>query len=305
MSALVFWGDFKQLFTVVPTLTSESQVISSIAEVPGDAEYLFITRQTAESHTPALMDLKARRPDISLVLAYVQPATQENIHCLKQLPQIDHLIPIQSDTTTALMTRLLDPQRRQNIRVHKEALFLPEQLDETFEFKLQHSKECESYYQKIADYVEGLGCFTGFSELMMTAASELLTNAFYNGKRDPKTGKALVPDRQIKFALDPHEFVTLRYGRQGAYFWLVVTDCFGSLDRLTLINAMDRAATDRTPRLNTPGGAGLGLIMLFEWSTEMGFSLVRGTSTTVACKFKIARRQKEFDTETSSVHLIG
>lgn len=308
MSAYVFWGDFG---TVLDRFTAAGD-LSRILDAPQAETYfqqrkgpalLFLTEEIARAHAAELTRWALAHPSISLVLAYGASDTQESLTWLKTVPVIDHLIPLGSETLKNLVERLVSPEGRQKFDDNPQIFFRPGQLDDATTITLRHLNECAASYRALTDYVDTLGCFSGFSELMATAASELLTNAFYNGKRDPVTGLAKTSDRQVKFGLDGDEKVTFTFGREGKFLWMIVRDCFGSLDRGTLINAMNRAARERTAKTASTGGAGLGLMMLYEWASELGFSLESGRATTVACKFKITHRQREFQSESSSVHV--
>lgn len=305
------WGDFSSVTAQFPDASSSLETVYGPSDLVGifsgttTPSLLFVTGDILSANSREILNLKDRCPHVSVVAAYTKANTQENIQWLKLVPVIDHLVPLKSQIMSDLLTRLSTTAGRQEFARDPLKLFLPAQLENEYSFSLRHVDDCKKCYEDLNNYVQGLSCFIGFSEIMITAASELLTNAFYNGKRDPTTGKAITPDRQVKFALADNEKITFRYGIRDGFFWMIVQDSFGSLDRITLFNAMNRAASERTANTTVPGGAGLGLIMLYEWSTEMGFSLSQGRSTMVACKFKITRRQREFDAEPSAVHVFG
>ncbi|PWU12246.1 MAG: hypothetical protein C5B49_16580 [Bdellovibrio sp.] len=313
MWSCIFWGkfeEFERIFEQIPAKETWHHHATSAAVVDtqirqhGAPNLLFVTNEVLAQNSADLLKIKAATPSISVVLTYTQPNTQENIQWLRVVPVIDHLIAMNSETTKDFIERLATPEGREAVAKNPENLFLPSGASKERTHVLKHVDECKMCYEKLHEYVERLGCFTGFSEIMTTAASEMLTNAFYNGRKNPLTGRAQVIDRRVKFGLDNNESVEFSYGQDGKYVWLMVRDSFGSLDRMTVIRALDRAATERTAKLNPETGAGLGLIMLFEWASEMGFSLVQGKSTTITCKFKMTKRQREFDSEHSAVHLV-
>lgn len=273
--------------------------------MPDSKEYklLIITDKIPHKHSEQILSLKAARPKLIVVLAYSEGTAHESIQWLKKLPVIDHLVPMKSENTKAWLEKLLSADGAEQIRKNPEQLFMPA-LTPQASYNLSHVDECRKCYDDVREYAESLKCFSLFPDLMHTAASELLTNAFYNGKRDSETGQAVTSDRRVKFMLAESEKITFAFGQSGNFLWMRVQDNFGTLDRQTLINAMYRAASQRTANISSPGGAGLGLLMLYDWSTEMNFSLVNGKSTTVCCKFKISKRQREFEGEQSAVHLF-
>lgn len=310
MLSIVFCGEFDELFNKLPTLSkwaclthTNEEAMDFFNRTPSP-HLLFITKSRLDCCADKLMKLKSMLPALTIVMVYSENDASDNLKSLKSVPVVDHLIPMWSAATNDLLTKLETPEGRESFLKSRESVFLPKDLENPVEKTLRHVDDCFPVYNEVMDYTEKLKCFSGFSEIIATATSELLTNAFYNGKRDPATGEAVTADRQIKFGLDPHEFVKFKYGKKDNFFWLSVTDSFGSLDRATLLKALERAATERTPRMDTVGGAGLGLLMLFEWASDLSFSLTPGKSTVVACRFKLCRRQKEFDSEASSIHIF-
>jgi hypothetical protein len=312
MEKFLFWGPLESL-TKLTDLTSpppewleavadEASAKKAIEEAEGP-KLLFVTEEVLRNESQALIGLKSGFPELDIVYINSQENTQTKIQWLKNVSSINHLLPIHSNITKSLFKRVLEDDWRKVFVQSPEKIFFPENLSNLTEINLHHVDDCPAAFEKMSAYLEGAACFSGFKEMMVTAASELLTNAFYNGPRDAQ-GKALTADRKVKFALPNHQFVKFSFGKVDEYFWMSVSDNFGTLDRNTLINAMNRAATERTAKTEGVGGAGLGLIMLFEWASEIGFKLSTGVSTTVACRFKMVRRQKEFDAEPSVFHVF-
>ncbi len=312
MGKFLFWGPLESLKKLADLSQQPPQWLEvvkdeasaqAVLDKATGPKLLFVTEEVLRTKSDVLLRLKSSDSELDIVYINAQENTQTKIQWLKNVSSVNHLLPIHSNITKNLFKRVLEDDWRKIFVQSPEKIFFPENLGNLIEMKLHHVDECTQAYDKISDYLEDSTCFDGFNEMMITAASELLTNAFYNGPRDTQ-GKALVADRKVKFALPNHHFIKFSFGKVDEYFWMSVSDNFGTLDRNTLINAMNRAATERTAKIEGVGGAGLGLIMLFEWASEIGFQLTEGISTTVACRFKMVRRQKEFDAEPSVFHVF-
>ena len=247
--------------------------------------------------------------EASYILALVSPEDEndENIKFFKMNPQIGHLIPAKNKSIEDEMQKLL---------MIVDAAEAVDGLEMTVDKVLQSLKNKKSYelsesqdrwncYNEVAKYADNLHVFPEFSNIVKTAASELLTNAFYDAPKNPETGKSLNPNRKSKVSLIPPKKVKFHFGisHDDEYLWMFVRDPFGSLDKPTLVASLLRAATERTAKLDQEGGAGLGLKMVYEWASELVFGLSRGESTLVGCKLRITRRNRVFDSELASLHI--
>lgn len=312
MGTFLFWGSQDLLDKALDSSAERPDWLNQISDQATAKEMtetsakpclLFLTETVLKQHSAFINQLKADHPKLDIVYINETENTQTKIEWLKNVQVINHLLPIHSSITKSLFKRVLQEDWRQVFLQSPEKIFAPENIDELHTMKLNHVDQCQQAFTGVRDFLEKQACFTGFAEMMVTAASELLTNAFYNGPK-ASDGSAVTSDRKVKFLLPANQEIQFSYGKTEGYFWMSVSDCFGTLDRATLIKALNRAATEKTARTDTAGGAGLGLIMLFEWASEIGFKLSTGVSTTVACRFKISKRQKEFDSEPSVFHVF-
>ncbi len=303
MAQFVFCGDpgdftrealVSSHFVIVPDLRAAHDAV----RIFGQEAMLFVNSNIVRSKQNDLEKvIRECQPTIALV--YDDLPNAEMTALMLKHP-IDHIIPRASENSRSCIIQVLS-QRQRFAPKH----FQPGQLVHRQDVTLTNSDQCDDLYRQLGKYVQSLNCFPGFEGVVLTAASELLTNAFYNGKRNLKTGAPLVTDRRVKFALEKGETITLTYGHEQNYFWLMVCDPFGSLDRNTLVRALNRAAVERTPKINNNGGAGLGMLMLFDWSTELNVFLDRNRSTCVACKFRLTNRNRVFEAEPSAIHIFA
>lgn len=234
----------------------------------------------------------------NFIIALVSPEDQNdiNIKYFQLNPQIGHLIPSKNKSISEEMQKLLmivnAAEAVDGLQMTVDKVLSSLKNKQTFE--LTESQARWHCYEEISNYAEKLHVFPEFKNIIKTAASELLTNAFYDAPKNPETGKSLNPNRKSKVCLVPPKKVEFHFGLSpdDAYLWMFVRDPFGSLDKPTLVASLLRAATERTAKLDQEGGAGLGLKMVYEWASEVVFGLAQGESTLVGCKFRITRRNR-------------
>ena len=254
-----------------------------------------------------IINFLSEEKNFVLALVTAEDGIDENIKYLNISPQIGHLIPAKNKSLENEMHKLLDivmaVENNENINTTLSKAL--NTLVNKRNFTLTNSQERWLCYEEIDKYVESLEVFNDFKNIVKTATSELLTNAFYDAPRNPETGESLNPNRKAKINLVPPKEVEFTFGLtpDNKYLWLFVKDPFGSLDKPTLVAALLRAATEHTALLDHTGGAGLGLKMVYEWASELVFGLTQGESTLVGCKFKLTRRNRIFDAELASLHI--
>jgi len=295
----VFWGNFDALCEKAGQQPSQIPSVANVDAVrlllSGDPKQILFVRDTVLVNCkPQLAELEGEYPSLTVVLVYDSVEMSTVWELLEAFPRISHLLPLAS---------LNSYRCAQDLMAGQSGRFLPGALTDSRRILLCHSAECEAIYSELSTYLAQQSCFAGFSTIAVTSASELLTNAFYNAKRDVQTGKPIFFDRRVKVQLEANEPVEVNFGRDEMYFWLIVRDRFGTLDRKTLIRAISRAARERTPLDNT-GGAGLGIHLLFTWATEVNILVEPARSSTIACKFLLTPRNRVFDSEPSAIHLL-
>lgn len=140
--------------------------------------------------------------------------------------------------------------------------------------------------------------------MCMTIASELLTNAFYNGPKN-QDGESKESDRNAEVVLDQNSAVTFSYGEDDKYFWMKVSDPFGTFHRKSLVKQLLKSMNQDQAVVNFgSGGAGIGLFMIFNWSSQLLFQFDPSKETTVLVKLLKTKRRKIFDSERTVLEII-
>ena len=133
-------------------------------------------------------------------------------------------------------------------------------------------------------------------------AEELLMNALYDAPRDAR-GQARHRIGAGEVALLPSESVVLRYGCDSQMIVVSVSDSFGTLDRASVVDRLQRVGDPELSPADGPGGAGLGLIMAYASSSQLWFRVASGQATEVTAVLRIAGSGREIQQFGTAVHL--
>lgn len=128
----------------------------------------------------------------------------------------------------------------------------------------------------VAEQVRRRGQSARVASMAMLVTDELVSNAVHNAPVDGagRHYRAELP-RDSDFALDACHQVALRWGCDGRYLAIEVTDGFGSLDRDTILRAL--VQTD----VRDGGGAGMGIALAYRSCDHLVFNLAAGVRTQV------------------------
>ncbi len=136
-------------------------------------------------------------------------------------------------------------------------------------------------------------------------ADELLMNAMYNA---PALSRGIEPDpfeAASSLSRDrEEEGVRFRYATDGRHFALSVEDRFGVLRKETIIDNLARARTQRAPRDEPTGGAGLGLYFVFSSATRFIANIEDGKRTEIICLFDLRQGGRNLAACASSLHVF-
>ncbi len=228
---------------------------------------------------------------------------QQNFICMEFFPKIQLLIPVSVQTTADAFNSILSQVQRG----FDGKLSI---LDQTIGFRERHQFHITNSTQrwplidKVGEFSEKLNCFSGYSQITQTVASELLTNAFYNAPRDSQ-GLPLTIDRNKEVVLEAGKSIFFEYGDSENYFWISVTDRFGTFNRYTLTEKLLRSKDQPLmPIEHTAGGAGIGLFMVLDLSSQIIFHFNQKAETRVSVRLLKTRRQKVFHSERVSIEII-
>lgn len=129
----------------------------------------------------------------------------------------------------------------------------------------------------LADQVRARGLGPRAASVAMLVADELISNAVHNAPVDDAGVhyRADLP-RDSELELDPRHQVALRWGCDGRYLAVEVTDRFGSLDRDTVLASLVASGFK-----DAGGGAGMGIALAYRSCDHLVFNLAPGKRTEV------------------------
>jgi CheY-like chemotaxis protein len=141
----------------------------------------------------------------------------------------------------------------------------------------------------LAEQIRARGQTARVASMAMLAADELISNAVHNAPVD-RNGVHYRADlaRDQELELDARHQVTLRWGCDGRYVAIEVSDAFGSLDRETIL----RALIQNDVR-DSGGGAGMGIALTYRSCDHLVFNLAPGKRTEVIALIDVRYPQSE------------
>lgn len=158
-----------------------------------------------------------------------------------------------------------------------------------------HSDQREELIESMKQHFRAIGLRSSLLDRVHAACEELLMNAIYDAPIDGQ-GKPLFNhlQRTEKVELKPEQQGRFRYGTDGVFLAVSVSDPFGSLSRKVVIDYLRSCYGGQAGELNKEkGGAGRGLHMIIESSDLTVFNVKKKQRTEVICLFNLDQAQAE------------
>jgi hypothetical protein len=146
------------------------------------------------------------------------------------------------------------------------------------------------------DYFKSKGVKSGLLRRVQLIAEELLMNAIYDAPQTPNGfGKYNHLSREDEVNLLPSEISELRYGTDGGFLAISVSDPFGALTRATLLSYAKRRFTE-----DQNGGDGLAVFQEHEGKGGGGYGLYQMMKSASLLTFSVLPKKR-----TTSLALIN
>jgi CheY-like chemotaxis protein len=130
---------------------------------------------------------------------------------------------------------------------------------------------------ELAEQIRSRGQSARVASMAMLVTDELLSNAVHNAPIDQHGARYRAElARDVELELDARHQVVLRWGCDGRYLAIEVTDPFGSLDRDTVLRALVQNDVK-----DSGGGAGMGIALTYRSCDHLVFNLAPGKRTEV------------------------
>jgi CRP-like cAMP-binding protein len=165
----------------------------------------------------------------------------------------------------------------------------------TTEVAIDNSDDRIVQTESMLEHFKGFGVRTGVLEKVHTVAEELLMNAIYDAPTDA-TGKSLFnhKSRTEKIHLARGQEARLKYGTDGMFLAVSVTDPFGSLTKDIIMKYLESCYDGQAGIYNKEkGGAGRGLHMIIESANLTIFNIIPRKKTEVISLFNLEKSDQE------------
>ncbi len=141
---------------------------------------------------------------------------------------------------------------------------------------------------QISEYAALMGVRRKYREAIEQCADEMLMNALYDAPVDSE-GKQLFADvpTKTRISLRMEQKAVVQYGCDGDVFWISVRDSFGALNRSTVLRYLHKCLHSDQQIDRKTGGAGLGLYIMCNATTQFLFNVLPGVATECVCKFDL------------------
>lgn len=165
----------------------------------------------------------------------------------------------------------------------------------TTEVSIDNSEDRVVQNEVMLDHFRGFGVRSTVLEKVQTVAEELLMNAIYDAPIDG-SGKSLFNhlSRTEKVHLARGQEAKLKYGTDGMFLAVSVTDPFGSLTKNVIMKYLESCYQGQAGIYNKEkGGAGRGLHMIIESANLTIFNVVPGQKTEVISLFNLEKADQD------------
>ncbi|HEY2744500.1 MAG TPA: PEGA domain-containing protein [Polyangia bacterium] len=260
----------------------------------------------------AALDEVAGRVEYDLALVELAPgSTVASLSA--RLPDGAHLVPILPSPDLAWMTALLADARVPAVLVADQLtaaqvtatvakllsrdLFGVEKLlpwgTRVYSALVSDYNEKSAAIAAIGDFAQAMGVRRKYREQIDQCIDEMLMNALYDAPVDDE-GKPLFADVPVRerVLMRADEKALVQYGCDGERFTVSVRDAFGTLRKETILWYLDKClhATSMGGEQidRKAGGAGLGLYLICNSASEVGFHIFAGSATEVICSFDLS-----------------
>jgi hypothetical protein len=141
---------------------------------------------------------------------------------------------------------------------------------------------------EISEFAASMGVRRKYREAIEQCLDEMLMNALYDAPVDSQ-GKQIFADipTKTRISLRMEQKAVVQYACDGDTFTLSVRDSFGTLDRDTVLRYLHKCLHSEQQIDRKTGGAGLGLYIMANATTQFVFNVLPGVATECLCTFDL------------------
>jgi hypothetical protein len=141
---------------------------------------------------------------------------------------------------------------------------------------------------QISEFAELMSVRRKYRESIEQCIDEMLMNALYDAPVDEQ-GRQIFSEipTKTRISLRVEQKVVVQYACDGHQFAVAVRDAFGTLERATVLRYLHKCLHNEQQIDRKAGGAGLGLYLMTNSSTEVYFNVLPGVATEAVCTFDL------------------
>ena len=177
---------------------------------------------------------------------------------------------------------------------------------EVNEISVTGSHQKKDVVERLEAFAKESGCHVREAEAFAVAADEMVTNAVYNAPvdRDGRPRYAALSRRE-RVTLEPHEAVTVRYGRDGRRLCLATSDPFGSLRPEVVLDYLCKCFGRGEGQIDEKaGGAGLGLYTVLNLVHHFVLNIAPGERTEAIGLLEVSQSYRRFSTRAKAFNVF-
>jgi hypothetical protein len=263
------------------------------------AALVFIDGDTRKSEMPALRQLIA---DGGKVVILGESLEDNELVALLRAQPLDHVI---SDADSLDEMELVVT----SVKLLRGDIF---GLEKYLAWGVRiYDREVTSYVGKrdalhqLTDHARMIGARRKVIARIESVADELMMNGLYDAPGASHGGSANERIRKAVAGMAGARPTRLRYGCDGRYFAISVTDEYGRLQKSAILDNLMRARRERgRPRSDDSSGAGLGIYFILSSVTRFIANIEPGKTTEVICLFDMRQKSRELGHCARSLHIF-
>jgi len=149
---------------------------------------------------------------------------------------------------------------------------------------------------QVSEFAELMGVRRKYRESIEQCLDEMLMNALYDAPVDEQ-GRQIFSEipTKTRISLRVEQKVVVQYACDGGQFVIAVRDVFGTLERSTVLRYLHKCLHNEQQIDRKVGGAGLGLYLMTNSSTNVYFNVLPGVATEAVCTFDLETPKQQLE----------
>ncbi|MBU1218912.1 hypothetical protein KKF34_06835 [Myxococcota bacterium] len=164
------------------------------------------------------------------------------------------------------------------------------------------TEDLHNIVQWVPSFCEAMGAPPKVREAFAELTHELLMNAVYDAVMDDEGNHPYAHDRKASVKLKESEYPLFSIGTDGEMLAVAVRDPFGGLRRKHVFGGLSRALQNQGQIDASGGGAGLGMMYIYQHGIGSIFTVKNEKMTEVIVYYDLSVNRRDFAVLPKSVH---